>query len=374
MRSDEFELPTTSNPFFRMQELMFLPREKDEEKNEKYIQEVEQEVKKLKEYCSKYTKKSPKGSRLITPRAYRIYNEYIIANLEPVLARAAFVTSNCNLYSVGYYTYVLQDYYNSLPKPYIGAEMMQVLVGRMIFGGYNWMSYEQEPIYYFNKKRGVIGSYDEEYYDLNEAEYTKIDERLNANISDSKCIYLKIGRFSTKQDVKWFIDNYWEKMTEGMPNTKRCELRMTEKRLRTLLTDCMIACGLRTGDIIGIIDRVFPVLDNSYKNAHPGDVNKGTIDKARKDLNKRLKVDAFDMAYSDLLSLRGKRRLTANPLRNQRKVFLLAENDPSITKRALLKFRVVDNLPNEVRLKLTQPITVCNQDDLNNRVTFQAKI
>ena len=149
---------------------------------------------------------------------------------------------------------------------------------------------------------------------------------------------------------------------------------MTEKRLRTLLTDCMIACGLRTGDIIGIIDRVFPVLDNSYKNAHPGDVNKGTIDKARKDLNKRLKVDAFDMAYSDLLSLRGKRRLTANPLRNQRKVFLLAENDPSITKRALLKFRVVDNLPNEVRLKLTQPITVCNQDDLNNRVTFQAKI
>lgn len=348
MRAKEYELSTTSNPFFRMQELMFLPKEKDEEKTKRFIREVEEEVKKLKDYCINYMKKSPNGSRLITPRAYRIFNEYIIANLEPVLAIAAFITSNCSVRTAGNYYCVFQDYYNSLPKPYIGAETMQVLASRMVFGGNNWMSYEQEPIYFFNKTRGVIGSYDEAYYGLEASKYEEICNKLNANISDSRCVYLKIGRFSTKEDVKWFVENYWEKMTKDMPNTKRNDFRMTEKRLRTLLTDCMLACGLRTGDIIGIIDRIFPVIDDVFKNAHPGGVEKGTIDKARKELKKRLKEDVFDMAYSDLIRLSAGQKLAADPSKSERKLFLMTDGelvDNQIQK--LLAFRVTDVLPNK---------------------------
>ena len=74
MMSHEYELPTNSDPFFRMQELMFLPKERGEEQSQKYITEVEKEIKNLKDYCSKYLRQSPKGSRTVSPRAYRIHN------------------------------------------------------------------------------------------------------------------------------------------------------------------------------------------------------------------------------------------------------------------------------------------------------------
>lgn len=344
MRDDDYKLRTDSEPFFRIHELMFLPKEKGEERSSKYVQEVEKEIVKLKEYCIKYLRKSPNGSRLITPRAYRIHNDYIIANLEPVLARASFVANNCNRNSVGEYYYIIQDYYNGLSKPYVGTEMTQAIVGQMCFGVNSWQSYEQEPIYCFNKKRGTIITYDEAHYGLSESEYKKIDDQLNANIADSQCAFLRIGRFSTKEDIKWFIDNYWDKITRDMPKTKRCKNRMTEKRLRTLLTDCMLACGLKTGDIIGIIDRVFPILEKDYADAHAGSVEKGTIEKAKKELKKRLEADAFNEAFSDLLSLRGKQELSANPTISQRKDYLRAEvksNDGAI--RTPLKFRVTNS-------------------------------
>ena len=64
------------------------------------------EVEKLRDCCVDYMRKSPKGSRLITPRGYKIFNEYIIANLEPVLARDTFVVGNCNMKTAGRYYYV----------------------------------------------------------------------------------------------------------------------------------------------------------------------------------------------------------------------------------------------------------------------------
>ena len=374
MMSHEYELPTNSDPFFRMQELMFLPKERGEEQSPKYITEVEKEIKNLKDYCSKYLRQSPKGSRTVSPRAYRIHNEYIIANLEPVLSRAAFVVGNCHILTAGRYYYVTQHYYNNLLKPFVSAETMQALTSRMCFGGHNWMSYNQEPIYFFNEKRGVIGSYDEAYYGLDKAEYKRINSSFNANIADNKCIYLKIGRFSTEEDVKWFIDNYWEKMTKGMPNTKRCEWRMTDKRLRTLLTDCMLVCGLKTGDIITIIDKVFPVLGDEYKNTHAGGVEKGTIDKARKNLKKRLKIDVFDTAYNDLLSLLQKNELSADPSKSSRRAFLITEDELNgIAVCPIPKFRVTNKLPKKIQAEITKPITIYDQDN-HSEIVIQNKI
>ena len=145
-----------------------------------------------------------------------------------------------------------------------------------------------------------------------------------------------------------------------MPNTKRNDFRMTEKKLRTLLTDCMLTCGLRTGDIISIIDDVFPVLDNVYTDAHPGDVKKGTIDKARKDLKKRLSKDAFNTAYDDLMRLSRRQKLAADPSNSERNLFLTTDSELEDNEiKEPLVFRVTNTLSDKTRLEITESIKIC---------------
>ncbi len=309
--NDELSGKMISSIFFDMQNLMFQPRDIKERKSADFIKLVEKEVIHLKEYCSDFIQQSPNGSMRISPRTYRIANEFIIANLDPVLARACFVCSNCSQESVGRFYYYILHYYNSAEKPIIGPEMMQLVAGKMLSPCATWMGYEQEPIFYFNDDRKVIGPKETNYLDIANNEYEKVKDTYCVNINNSQNIYLRIGRFSTKEDVKWFLDKYWDEMTADMPYTKPAKWRMTNKRIRTLLTDCMLMCDLSYTSIKGILDKHFSDKDSSVLDS---DVQKDTVNKAKKKLIERLKADAFDFAYREMLdNANDKISLSANP-------------------------------------------------------------
>ena len=334
-----------------IRELMFKPRPKNQIKDPNYIRKVKSNIEKLRDYCEPIFQEPRKDNNKFPPRYYRMRNEFVIANLNPVLARIAFVACNCDNTSVLAISQLIISHYNNLqPKPYISLESFQAYMSWLMGNGE--MIYDIEPLYYFNKARGVIGSYRELHKNLTEAEFKKENVKFNININDEQCVYLRIGRYCAEEDVQWLIKHHWDDITYGMPKIKRYTLKITKKRLRTMLTDCMIMCGLRTRDIRAIIDDLFPTQDEIYQEGR-GDVSKDVVDKARQKLKKELENDAFNKAYQDVIdNIEIKELLFKVEPDIKKSLYLTTEEDLENKKFVYpLTFRAVSALPDSIKYK-----------------------
>lgn len=342
--------PPDNARFYELQDLMFAPKARQCSKDE-YWEKVESTVRSLKEYCLKFLNYRPKGSAStrssrIPPWVYRANNEYVIANLNPLLSRAIFTLKNCEAGDVEIRSATV-DYYSRIAK-IVTPRTMHKLDNEMS-GNSSKMAHDyNDEIFFFSKPRGIICPSKDE---LDESFLVALNKRRGVDIDydgEDSSIYIRTGFYATKEDLLWFIEKYWDEMAEQMDFSGRNNwsiLEDIEEDLQYRMTKCLITCDvyspkdmkLGPTKIAELIDRVF---------ANKKSVTPKSLDTQRNKLEKDLANDPFNEAYEQLTKLSDCLALTADSTkaRNRDNRYYIV-----IKNRAPLKFTLSKEMPDEFR-------------------------
>lgn len=261
--------------FFQIQNLMFC--NSNLTYNERLVQ-VKDEIKKLLPLVTKYCKPFKEKSSSTPPWEHRRMVEIIRINLDPVLSRAIFVANNCSQNSVVAYSEEVQKY--CWKTNTISAEIREYMWRKMVLGNSTYHIY-REPLIFFDKDMKKVGPKNDPQV---------LDETHSLHNAYKQCLFIRVGRYVEKADLKWFIDRYWNEMTENMPMANTRKWRVKEGHTIALLTRCLIQCGIENGDIIKMLeDQSNTAL--AYSN----------INQERFKLKDELNEDCFRLAYQQLV-------------------------------------------------------------------------
>ena len=312
-------------PFYKIQNLMFAPKCQSAT-----LDEYNCAVSELKEYCLLFVNSRPKGAAAnryskIPPWIYRSANEYVIANLNPCLARAIFIMKHCDIRDTD--TSAIVDYYCKEKKiltPYTMNRLLSEVVTGTIDMAYGY----DEEIFFFNKPLEVIFPQSPETSSLMSDSFQEaFNERIGIDLDydgDDSNIYIRLGSHSTKEDVLWFVEKYWDEMLKYMPVSASNEWRVlddTEKEIQHLITKCLIACNIAPKDIVSIIDKNFENNDA---------VQPKSISTQKTRLLEELANDPFHSIYQTLVKSDYSKAFDADVkitnLAKKQKPFLLVKN------------------------------------------------
>ncbi len=270
--------------FFQIQNLMFC---NNNLRYDERLAQVEDEIKKILPLVNEYCKPSKEKSSSTPPWEHRRMVEIIRINLEPVLSRAIFITNNCSQSSVVAYSEEIQRYCWQMST--VSAEIREYMWNKMIIGNNTYHVY-REPLIFFNKDMKKIGPKNDPQI---------LNEMHSLHNAHEQCMFIRVGRYAEKADLKWFIDRYWDEMTEDMPTANTRKWRVKESHTIVLLTRCLIQCGIKNDDIIKIL--------NDHSNialAYPN------INQERFKLKHELNEDCFNPAYQQLINHAKSGRIT----------------------------------------------------------------
>ena len=302
-RLEEISTPSDNTYFYELQDLMFAPSKKQCSKEE-YWTKVGEEVDKLKGYCLKFLNSRPKGAATIrSSKIYRANNEYVIANLNPLLARAIFVMKNCTIGDIGVRPAVI-DYYSRIAKivtPHTLYRLSDEMCGKKSKMNHSY----NDEIFFFSKPRGIIcpqtiSTDENDNFSVALNERKGIDPEYEGDDSN---IYIRMGFYSTKEDLLWFVEKYWDEMSEQINFGGRNNwdiLEDTEEELRQRITKCLIACNIYLPKELKIGPTAMAeFIDQHFKNEKS--VTPKSIDTQRRNLENDFATDPFDKVFCQLL-------------------------------------------------------------------------
>ena len=270
--------------FFQIQNLMFC---NNKLKYDEKLAQVKGEIEKISPLVDKYCKPFKEKGSNTPPWEHRRMVEIIRINLDPVLSRAVFVANNCSQSSVVAYSEEVRRY--CWQTNTISAEMREYLWSKIILGNNTYHVY-REPLIFFDKDMNQIGPKNDPQV---------LDRTHSLHNAHEQCMFIRIGRYAEKADLEWFIDRYWDEITEHMPMANTRKWRVKASYIISLLTRCLIQCGIENDDIIGMLnDRSNIAL--AYSN----------INQERFKLKNELNEDCFDLAYQQLIESTNSERIT----------------------------------------------------------------
>lgn len=341
MRSEEISIPSDNSYFYELQDLMFAPSKKQCSKEE-YWTKVGEAIDKLKGHCLKFLNSRPKGaatirSSKIPPWIYRANNEYIIANLNPLLSRAIFVMKNCAIGDIDVLPAVI-DYYSRTMKivtPHTMYRLSDEMCGKKSKMNHSY----NDEIFFFSKPRGIICPQTTSV-NRNDDFSLALDKRKGVDPEydgDDSNIYIRMSFYSTKEDLLWFVEKYWDEMSEQINFGGRNNwdiLEDTEEELRRRMTKCLIACNIYLPKELKIgPTAITEFIDRHFENEKS--VTPKSIDTQRRNLENDFAADPFDKVFHRLLKSDDALTLSCDidslRSRNNYKRFLSVDSESPLT-------------------------------------------